>query len=85
MVGSIAPFIILLLLCFILPTFLQYLVGNYYLAQMLTSIILAFVYAAIRNGGLRSITTKEFWKSFFIWGIVLMLLNMLMFLIMAAI
>lgn len=82
MVGSIAPILIIFLLILFLPNLLQYLVGDYYLAQILTSIIVSFIYACLRNGGFKSIITADFWKSFFTWGILLLLVDLLMFQLM---
>ena len=62
------------------------LVPNYYLASIITSILIALVFSIINtqrqtNDGLRFFRYSSFWMSFFVFAIVLLGIDFLLFML----
>ncbi len=80
-------FIIWLLVCLALNTvvsmLVSFLIPNYYLASIITSIIIAFIYAILVQRGDRAhfYRYRSFWMYFLITAIIFMLFDALSFVI----
>ncbi|MFA6861195.1 MAG: hypothetical protein WCR56_02295 [Bacilli bacterium] len=80
--GIIGSILICLFLNMIISFIVQMLVPNYYLAEMIVSVIIAFIYAIfICPDKLHFYKYKEFWMYFLGTAVVFLLFDCLFFLI----